>query len=218
MNSRPDEFIAIADDFYLIALDERTGRPRLNAKAMSLGLSAALLCELVLADHIGVKSNRIELAARRPPLEDPVLLRMLDHIVAEPNHPVPVWLAFFAQTAAEAVGERLVGRGYMRSETSRGLLRSKESHVPTDLVALAWRSLRIAQVIAKRDVRTWEDLTLVGLLSATGLAALVLWNADPGDQENLRNIVGGLTEEASLLTLITQVEALIAAAVLAQRK
>lgn len=218
MTSRPDEPIAIADDFYLIALDERTGRPRLHAKAMSLGLAAALLCELVLSDHIGVKSNRLEIAARRPPLEDPILLRMLDHIVAEPDHSVPVWLAFFAQTATEAVAERLVGRGYLRTETTRGLLRSKDSNVPTDLVALAWRSLRIAQVIAKRDVRTWEDLALVGLLSATGLAALVLWNADPGDQENLRTIVAGLTEEASLHSVINQVEVLIAAAVLTQRK
>lgn len=127
-------------------------------------------------------------------------------------------VGFFAQTATEAVGDRLVGRGFLRTETTRGLLRSKDFHVPTDLVAVAWRSLRVAQVIAKRDVRTWEDLALVGLLSATGLAALVLWNADPGDQENLRTIVAGLAEEASLHALITQVEALIAAAVLAQRK
>ena len=41
---------ALADDFYLIGLDDRTSRPRLHAKAMSLGTAAALLSELVLAN------------------------------------------------------------------------------------------------------------------------------------------------------------------------
>jgi hypothetical protein len=214
----PDAQLAIADDFFLIGMDERTGRPRLHAKAMSLGAAAALLSELVLSNHIGLIENRIVVAPRYHIPTDPFLANMLRHIVAEPQHPVSTWLSFFAQTSVDGVVDRLVAAGFLRMEQSRGLLRSKPAPAPVDPVVLSWRSLRIAHVITKRDLRTWEDLTLVGLVVATGLIDLVMYNASEDDIESLRQILGRLPEEASLHGLITQVESLIAAAVLAQRK
>lgn len=218
MTNMQDVPLAIADDFYLIGLDERTSRPRLHAKAMSLGTAAALLAELVLSNHIGLLDNRIVVAARYQPPTDPCLATMLRQIVAEPQHTVPTWLTFFAQTSTDDVIDRLVSSGYMRAEVTRGLLRNKETFVPADPIAVSWRSLRIAHIISKRDLRTWEDLTLIGLVVATGLVELVMYNASAEDIDNLRQILVRLNDEASLHGLITQVEALIAAAVLAQRK
>lgn len=217
MNNR-SQHLPIADDFYLMALDERTGKPRLHAHAMALGLSAALLSELVLADLIAVRDDRLRLLAPASPTVDPVHAKMLAHIVAEPHHQINVWLSFFAQTATEAVADRLVDSGHLRVETSRGLLRSKPVYVPIDLVDVAWRSLRIARVISQRDVRTWEDLTLIGLLCGTGLIEMVTANTAADLHDNIRAIVAGLAEEPSLHALIFQVEALIAANVLGQRK
>ena len=209
---------ALADDFYLIGLDDRTSRPRLHAKAMSLGTAAALLSELVLANYIRVTAGRFEVAYRYRRAPEPELATMMDVIIAEPHHTMPTWLAYFAQTSTDVVLERLVKSGFLREESSKGLLRSKSTYMPTDQSALSWRSLRIAHVINKRDVRTWEDLALIGLLVATRLTDFVLWNADPTDRESLKVILGGLNDEPSLHALISQVEALIAAAVLAQRK
>jgi hypothetical protein len=142
---------------------------------------------------------------------------MLTSIIAEPQHQLPVWLTYFAQTSVDVVHERLVARRFMHVE-SHGVLRSKQTYVPADHISVEWRSLRIAGLISKRDIRTWEDLSIVGLIVATGLTDVVMWNAAPEDRENLLVILHYLNDEPSLHALITQVETLIAAAVLAQRK
>jgi hypothetical protein len=209
---------ALADDFYLIGLDDRTGRPRLHAKALGLGTAAALLAELVLADHIHVQDNRFEVARAYRQASSPAATAMMNSIIAEPYHTVPTWLSYFAQTSTDIVVDRLIVLGFMKVEESRGLLRNKASYGVTDRAALTWRSVRIARVIHDRDLRTWEDLALIGLLIATGLIDNVLWNADPDDRESLRVLLANLNNEPTLHAIITQVEALIAAAVLAQRK
>jgi hypothetical protein len=208
---------SLADDFYLIGLDGRTNRPRLHAKAMGLGVAAALLAELVLANYIRINNSRIEVAYRHYAPEAREHADMLSRIIAEPQHHLPVWLAYFAQTSTDVVQERLVARRFMHVE-SRGVIRAKQSYVPIDPMAVEWRSLRIARVISRRDIRTWEDLTIIGLIVATGLTEAVMWNAEPEDRDNLLSILRYLNDEPSLHALITQVEQLIAAAVLAQRK
>jgi Golgi phosphoprotein 3 (GPP34) len=212
-----DAPLSLADDFYLIGLDGRTTRPRLHTKALGLGVAAALLAELVLANHIRVTNGRIEVAYRHYAPEVREHGDMLAQINAEPQHQLPVWLSYFAQTATDVVQARLVAHGFMRIE-SRGVLRAKQAYVPVDPMAVEWRSLRIARVIAKRDVRTWEDLTIIALIVATGLTEAVLWNAGPDDRDSLLAILPYLNQEPSLHALVTQVETLIAAAVLAQRK
>jgi hypothetical protein len=208
---------SLADDFYLISLDGRSNRPRLHAKAQGLAVAAALMSELVLANYIRITNGRIEVAYRHYAPEAREHADMLAHIISEPQHHLPVWLSYFAQTSTDVVQERLVARRFMHVET-RGMLRSKPSYIPVDPMAVEWRSLRIARVVSKRDIRTWEDLAIIGLIVATGLTDSVLWNAEPEDRDNLLAILQYLNDEPSLHALITQVETLIAAAVLAQRK
>jgi hypothetical protein len=184
---------------------------------MGLGVAAALLAELVLANYIRITNSRIEVAYRHYAPEAREHADMLSRIIAEPQHHLPVWLAYFAQTSTDIVQERLVARRFMHIE-SRGVIRSKQSYVPVDPMAVEWRSLRIARVISRRDIRTWEDLTIIGLIVATGLTEPVMWNAAAEDRDNLVSILRYLNDEPSLHALITQVEQLIAAAVLAQRK
>jgi len=208
---------SLADDFYLIGLDGRTNRPRLHHKAMSLAVAAALMSELVLANYVRITNGRIEVAYRHYAPDAREHADMLARIIAEPQHHLPVWLTYFAQTATEVVQERLVARRFMHVE-SRGMLRSKPSYIPIDPMAVEWRSLRISRAVAKRDIRTWEDLTIIGLIVATGLTDAVIWNGQAEDRDNLLAILRYLNDEPSLHALITQVETLIAAAVLAQRK
>jgi hypothetical protein len=208
---------SLADDFYLIGLDGRTNRPRLHAKAMNLGVAAALLAELVLANYIRINNGRIEVAYRHYAPEAREHADMLSRIISEPQHLLPVWISYFAQTATDVVQQRLVARRFMHVE-SRGMLRTKQSYVPVDPMAVEWRSLRIARVVSRRDIRTWEDLTIIGLIVATGLAEAVMWDSQTDERDNLVAILHYLNDEPSLHALITQVETLIAAAVLAQRK
>lgn len=218
MNSRSLEPIAIADDFYLMALDERSGRPRLHSRAMGLGLAAALLSELILADGLTVKSDRLEALRAPSDVVDPVHARMLEHVLAEPNHDLTVWLSFFAKSAGDAVAERMVARGMLTVEMSRGLIKSKPVHVPLDMIQVSWRSLRIEQVIARGDIPGWPEIALVGLSCATGLIDSLLANKVVDLRGQVRAILGALVSDSALHTLIVQVEALIAAGVLGSRK
>jgi len=49
----------VADDLYLIAHDDRSGRCRVSGRVAGLGLAAAILAELVLAELVTVHAGGI---------------------------------------------------------------------------------------------------------------------------------------------------------------
>lgn len=51
----------IADDLYLLAHDDVTGKPFLQARALGVGLAGGLLAELAIQDAIRVQADRIAL-------------------------------------------------------------------------------------------------------------------------------------------------------------
>lgn len=106
----------LADEFFLIALDDRTGRLRLSSKVFGLGAAGALLGELLLEEREG---DRLRVLSQRPPgdaLTHGTLDRLLTETVA---HPVRTWLVFLARTATEQVADRLWRNGIVRW-TGRG--------------------------------------------------------------------------------------------------
>ena len=47
----------VADDLYLLAHDDRSGKPLLQPRPLGTGLAGALLAELMLAGCIGLRSD-----------------------------------------------------------------------------------------------------------------------------------------------------------------
>ena len=89
----------LADDLWLLAHHERSGKPHLQARALGLGLAGGLLAELVLPGTIRVWRGLVIPAGGQPPGDDLThsVLRMMS---AEREHlPVRDWLAFLAGTA-----------------------------------------------------------------------------------------------------------------------
>jgi hypothetical protein len=93
----------VADGLYLLARDDRTGRPLLASRALGAGLAGALLAELMLGGGISLRCDGPVAAHRRRPADD-LGRRVRDQAAAgrEP-HPLRDWLLFFARTAAEDV-------------------------------------------------------------------------------------------------------------------
>jgi hypothetical protein len=211
--------ISIADDLFLVALDGSSGRSRLSPRTLSVGLAAALLAELNLLDHIAYTGGQIKVPSSA---NVPVAVhhrQMVDQLAAEPEHPVPTWLSFFAQSSADVVGSRLVARGFLRTETARGVLRgNKQTYVSTDDSALTWRTTRLANLISHRDVRSWEDGLLVGLVNVTGLGGHVLAQAPPESRSNVTDIVESVMADQFFHALLGQAAALIAADPSASRR
>ena len=118
----------IADDLYLMAHDENTGRPLIGPRLLGTGLAAALLAELMfdggLAIHDGsvggaAPASGMVMACRAQIADD--LARHVHQVVAvEPQlHPVQVWLEFLACDAVRNVAFRLVQAGYLEQAPSR---------------------------------------------------------------------------------------------------
>ncbi len=56
----------LADDVYLLAHHEVSGRPFLHARVLGLGLAGALLAELVLEGKIFIRPGEVVVADRPP--------------------------------------------------------------------------------------------------------------------------------------------------------
>jgi hypothetical protein len=209
-----DERLWVADDFFLIALDDRTGRLGLHPSATGLGLAGALVAELAFCGNVTVRSGRLYIVTRQPPW-DVLAHTTLDRLAGE-QHELHVWLAFLAQSAVDEVAARLQRRGFITRRATHRWRHTDIVYAPTDANTVAWRPVRLARALARHDELDRPDQMLAGLVLATGLARRVLWNAGPDAFGYLEKVAAGL--DPPLRELVAQVQALVGNAVLSHRR
>jgi hypothetical protein len=169
----------IADDLYLIAHHEISGRAYLAPRAAGIGLAGGLLAELVAAQTPAVtidrgyvipryRKNGDPLARHARP-DDPVSGHVLDLIVAESGvRPVRDWLLFLGRTSAADVAGRLERAGYLIRPASRMPWRAR----PAVPVEGDWSQCALLRAHAALDgARTLTPYSglLTGLTVACGL-------------------------------------------------
>jgi Golgi phosphoprotein 3 (GPP34) len=203
----------LADELYLIAHHDRTGRPRLQPRATGLGLASALLAELAMTDRITIGEGWVATAAGNDPA-DPLGRRLVDLVAAEPEpHGVADWLAALAATAADDVAGRLSDAGYLERRPTAW--RRGGRWVPTDSSCAFTPVIRAAGALRPSRPLTVAGATLAALADACGLGPLVMRHATEGARS---------PEEAaaflppSLQYLIAQTRAAVDAALLAHRR
>lgn len=207
----------LADDFFCIAHDDRTGRSRLNPRVLGLGLAGALLGELVLFRRIVISEGVIVLARREPP-PDPLAHATLAQLIASPQHnDLQTWLAVLAETATDAVGKRLVQAGVVQPGERHWLWRAQVSYPPVDVNAVAWRPIRLAGLLTSAEEVKAPDVVLAQLVAATGLSKRVLWQPEFREAGLARLSAELLRLDGSLTQLLAFVEAAVGSAVLAPR-
>jgi Golgi phosphoprotein 3 (GPP34) len=159
----------VADDVWLLAHNDVSGRPYVQPRAMGLGLAGGLLSELALTGALSVRHDGIVvMQARRPP-PDELLVRVLSQMAREPvAHPVGEWLAYLARSAPADVAARLAASGYLAQ--GKSLLPWRGSRWrPTDRDSAFSPVLRVrAAADASRPLATC-DAVLAGLADACGL-------------------------------------------------
>jgi len=169
----------LADQYFLIAHEDRTGRSRLHPRATGLGLAAALLGELVLDGRVGIADGDLMILDRRPPA-DALAHDILDLLIAQSRHrDVRTWLAFLSQDAAARVGERLMRLGAVEPVTRRRMLGTQTLYMPNSAEqrnAAAWAGARLANLLVRGVELSVSDRVLVGLVTATGLTRHVLYD------------------------------------------
>ena len=136
----------IADEFFVLCHDEHTGRPRLHAEAMGLGLAGGLLAELALAAHVDVVQGRLLPTSRRGVPADP-LAHQVHLLLQSESHTLPDWFHYLAASARERVGTRLVDAGVVRRVQRRGLLRPVVRYPALDPDRAAWTAGRLRALL-----------------------------------------------------------------------
>lgn len=172
----------LADEFYLLAHADTTGKSRLNGRALGLGLAAGLLGELLNAKRINVYGGNVILTSHTR-LSDVVAQTVLTQVACQPSAlTVRTWLAYLAEQAPAWVGGRLCQARIVRVESS-GLWRFKRvAYVPADLKAAAWPAVRLSMALRLREPLDEADVFLAGLAVATGLDEYLIRDAErPAD-------------------------------------
>jgi len=183
-----NEELRVADDLFLIALDDRTGQHVVDARTLGYGLAGALLIELLLNESVRLVEDHLRPADKLP--EDAVTHRIFDLVKAEEagreRHGLAAWLKFVEKTAIDDVYMRLRQQRLVRRTESRRLLGgSTVRYEPTsDVIAasIGWRPQRLAVMLGarryERGIKTAADAALAVLCHAIGLTQRVLKDAD----------------------------------------
>lgn len=176
----------VGNDLFFVAHDD-WGRLRLHRDVARLGLSAAVLAELLLTEYATIHDGALVPLVADDPV-DPVAARVLRRLYAEPHQmPVRDWLAFLADEAQPdgdvygQVARRLQSAGLVQPERV-GLLRRSVRYVPVDVNTAAWPWARISGQVERGDRLGTVDTALGGLILATDLHRHVL-TGDPGSVE-----------------------------------
>jgi hypothetical protein len=211
--------VRLADDLFLIALDDRTGRFRLEAGALGLGLGGAMLAELLVAGSIAVTAERVSVRHRTPP-PDSLTHAIVELLAAEPQHDLKTWISFLARDAVDKTAERLVRDRHVRREETRTLLLrpGTVTYPPVDASQVFWRSARITKLIEDQAVAEWSDCVLIGLVNATGLGRLVLRDLDDAGRAYLTWLLEQLDASPGLPHLFTAIASAAAARAMTNRR
>jgi hypothetical protein len=169
----------VADDLYLIAHHEISGRPYLSSRSAGIALAGGLLAELMAARTPAVTLDRGYVIPRyrknggpvaryaRP--DDPVAGYLLDLIVAESvPRPVRDWLLFLGKTAAAEVAGRLERAGYLTRPAGRIPWRARPL-VPVEGDWSQCALLRAHSALDRARTLTQYSALLTGLTVACGL-------------------------------------------------
>jgi hypothetical protein len=171
-NSRLAGTGRVADDLYLIAHHESSGRPYLSPRCAGIGVAGGLLAELMAAEKpvITLDGGRVAPLYRgyaRP--DEPVTGHVLGLIMAEsPPRPAGDWLLFLARTAAANVAGRLERCGYLTRPESRIPGRVKRP-VPGEQEWATCALLRAHAALSASRPLTPYLAVLAGLATACGL-------------------------------------------------
>jgi len=203
----------LADDLFLMAHNDVTGKPHLQPRAAGLGLAGALMGELMLLGKIWVQPDGT-IVADPTPAEDVLTGSLLGLLRSEQNR-ARDWLLFLGRTAARDVARRLANAGYLARDSARRPWR-EERWVPVDPDCAFAPLIRVIPALTPSRAVTFEGACLAGLAYACGLGPRMFAYAPPNATRRcLDSAVARLPP--GLHHLITQTQAAVDSAVLSQR-
>ena len=215
--SRDAGVLLLADDYFCIAVDEHSGRPRASPRVAGFGLAAALLAELVLSGRLAIQADQVR-AISVGPASDALSGWVHGQMVAHPqHHTLQTWLEFLGPRALDAVARRLAGKQIVQVVAQRRRLRHEEVYPALDHTAFVVPGIRIANRLSAAEPLEPRDMMCLALCAATGLVKHVLW--DPQQHRDALASVPAVVARlpGPLNSLRQQLEVVVGTAVWANR-
>jgi hypothetical protein len=176
--------LILAEDLLLLALDDETGRSRVDGSSLPVGLGGAVLLELALAGRVevekqgGVFSRERVLVRDSAPLDDPVLTDGLALVGEKPRSPQDL-VNRLGKGLQRRLQERLAERGVLRQESGRLLGIFPHERWPADDSRHEDEvRRRLHEVLVVGTTPDERTAALVALLSALDHAHKVLEGLD----------------------------------------
>ena len=204
----------LADDLYLVAHHEITGKPHLQPRAAGLGLAAGVLGELVLAGSIRLRDGLVVMGEGAPP-GDEAARRVLYLVAGERDDLAGRdWLLFLARTAAADVARRLERDGYLVRAALRRRWRGGP-WVPADADCAFAPLVRVKAALDSARPVPRQHVLLGALAAACGLGHQLALYLPPGALRRLDDAARGLPGD--LRELVAQTQSAVDSALLAHR-
>jgi hypothetical protein len=109
----------LAEDLYLLAINDFTGRLLIDTAHLDLGLGGGLLLDLAVRGHVGLVDSHVAVTGG-PPTGEPLLDAALAAITGETRRHGPEhWVRHLARGAHRAVQNRLVDVGVLRRDDDK---------------------------------------------------------------------------------------------------
>lgn len=214
--------LQLADNYWLIAHDEYTGRGHVSQHAIGLGLAGCLLAELTVCTpmRISFRPNGTVIVLDRTPTADRVGATLLDHIVAEVDNPNGVhhirdWLTFLSGVGYQWVTQRLLGKRVVEEIKVRQGLRKVTQFCVKDPNDAVMPAIHVAPRLRARTPLTAWDIAFARFAHITNLGARFDPEATEATWAYLQALQEGLP--GPLQFVLAETEAAFGAAVLAHR-
>ncbi|MEU4243118.1 GPP34 family phosphoprotein [Actinoplanes sp. NPDC026619] len=208
----------VADDLFLVLLDDGNGQMRAHSDVIGSVLAGALLVELAVGGWIEVDAESVEptTEARQQDMVpgDALAHLMLDTVLGqlEPLSPRD-WIAFLADSAEQEVADRLARWNLISVQQRRRVLGGKGvSYKPANNNVAAWPRARLSEHCRRGRELGSHDLALTGLCHASGLLRNVLDGAPAGMYDRaMREVHTRLGPYPSVIALFAAVEGAVTA-------
>jgi hypothetical protein len=204
-------------DFWWLAHDD-TGVPRLRigrtGGAMGLGLSAALLGDLVLVGQLRIDDQGV-LRVRDGELpSDPLTRHAFAQIRGAPAHGLQDWLAALAVDVYGRVADRLAADGLVHAvevrrrgrlvEARGGRRRPLFHYPPTHHLSAVQPAVLLSRRLARHEPVDEQEALLLAIAGATGLRSLLVESGDRDVDTYVRWLIAGLTGISRDIALATR--------------
>ncbi|MFV2021180.1 GPP34 family phosphoprotein [Micromonospora sp. LOL_023] len=165
----------LADELFLIAHDDVTGKRRAPAGVVGRGLAAAMLADLAFVGAVTVAATgKVVTGTAAPGAVDPWERTVLRWIDTDTLHPPAAWIDRLAGHAYRSVADRLTVAGVVRPRRVRRWWRRETAYPPVDTNVAAWPWARLSMRVRRSIRLSVYDSALARLCLTTGLGGYVL--------------------------------------------